>query len=55
MRNIQQLLVAGVLLLTAASAARQQPDTPKPKIVIGMMVDQMRWDLSPVKPIALPV
>lgn len=44
MRNIQQLMAAGAWMLAAVSAVGQQPATPKPKIVIGMMVDQMRWD-----------
>ncbi|CAL1518995.1 alkaline phosphatase PafA [Chitinophaga sp. MM2321] len=44
MKNIKYTWVAGLLLLTTLTTVAQQRAAPKPKIVVGMMVDQMRWD-----------
>ncbi|MGF6849066.1 putative AlkP superfamily pyrophosphatase or phosphodiesterase [Chitinophaga sp. W3I9] len=43
MKQIQQLYAAGILVLLVVTAAAQAPAS-KPRIVVGMMVDQMRWD-----------
>ncbi|WP_142688432.1 alkaline phosphatase family protein [Chitinophaga polysaccharea] len=42
MKRIQQLCTTGILLLFTLTAVAQQ--VSKPRIVVGMMVDQMRWD-----------
>lgn len=43
MKRIQPLCATVMLLLLTLVAPAQQP-AQKPKIVVGMMVDQMRWD-----------
>lgn len=41
MKNILSLLLA---LLTYTAFSQNQPATPRPKLVVGIVVDQMRWD-----------
>jgi len=44
MRLFILTLLLGVVLLTTAQPAKQNPAVPRPKLVVGIVVDQMRWD-----------